>query len=415
MQIGLDIGSTTIKIAVLDDAGNLLFKKYGRHYSQIAAKILELLQELKEKFPCMRTANLAVSGSAGIGIADTCGIQFVQEVFAEKVCTERLNPNTDAVIELGGEDAKILFLGRHLDARMNDSCAGGTGAFIDQMASLLNVNTEDMDGLAKQASNTYTIASRCGVFAKSDIQPLLNQGAAKADLAASIFNAVASQTVTGLAKGRPIEGNILYLGGPLTFMSCLRDSFDKILNIKGVCPENSLYYVAMGSAFCAERKVDLDVLPDMLKKASSHNFDHLPPLFRDEEEYRAFRARHARECVPISSAAGASSAFIGIDSGSTTIKIAVISPEGELLDSFYQSNKGNPVTAVKNYLLDFYKKYPQCRLLAGAVTGYGEDLIRHGFGIDYGIVETMAHFMRPAACSRRLILSWTSAARISNA
>lgn len=392
MQIGLDIGSTTIKIAVLDDAGNLLFKKYGRHYSQIAAKILELLQELKEKFPCMRTANLAVSGSAGIGIADTCGIQFVQEVFAEKVCTERLNPNTDAVIELGGEDAKILFLGRHLDARMNDSCAGGTGAFIDQMASLLNVNTEDMDGLAKQASNTYTIASRCGVFAKSDIQPLLNQGAAKADLAASIFNAVASQTVTGLAKGRPIEGNILYLGGPLTFMSCLRDSFDKILNIKGVCPENSLYYVAMGSAFCAERKVDLDVLPDMLKKASSHNFDHLPPLFRDEEEYRAFRARHARECVPISSAAGASSAFIGIDSGSTTIKIAVISPEGELLDSFYQSNKGNPVTAVKNYLLDFYKKYPQCRLLAGAVTGYGEDLIRHGFGIDYGIVETMAHF-----------------------
>ena len=201
------------------------------------------------KFPTLRTARLAISGSAGIGIAESCGIQFVQEVFAEKICTEKLHPGTDAVIELGGEDAKILFLGRHFDARMNDSCAGGTGAFIDQMAALLNVEADKMNELAQQATTSYTIASRCGVFAKSDIQPLLNQGAAKSDLAASIFHAVASQAVTGLAKGRPIEGNVLYLGGPLTFMSCLRDSFDKILNIKGVCPDNSLYYVAMGAAF----------------------------------------------------------------------------------------------------------------------------------------------------------------------
>ena len=393
MQIGLDIGSTTIKIAVLDDAGTLLFSKYQRHYSQIAARILELHRELMTKFPTLRTARLAISGSAGIGIAEDCGIQFVQEVFAEKICTEKLHPGTDAVIELGGEDAKILFLGRHFDARMNDSCAGGTGAFIDQMAALLHVETDHMNELAQQATTSYTIASRCGVFAKSDIQPLLNQGAAKCDLAASIFHAVASQAVTGLAKGRPIEGRVLYLGGPLTFMSCLRDSFDKILNIKGLCPENSLYFVAMGAAFCAEHEVEFASLPAKLEAAGkTHTFEHMAPLFKDEVEYQAFHERHLKDSVTISTPEKAQEAFIGIDSGSTTIKIAVMSPAGELLDSFYQSNKGNPVIAVRDYLTDFYQKYPHCKLLAGAVTGYGEDLIRHAFGMDYGIVETMAHF-----------------------
>ena len=393
MQIGLDIGSTTIKIAVLDDAGTLLFSKYQRHYSQIATRILELHRELMAKFPTLRTARLAISGSAGIGIAESCGIQFVQEVFAEKICTEKLHPGTDAVIELGGEDAKILFLGRHFDARMNDSCAGGTGAFIDQMAALLNVEADKMNELAQQATTSYTIASRCGVFAKSDIQPLLNQGAAKSDLAASIFRAVASQAVTGLSKGRPIEGNVLYLGGPLTFMSCLRDSFDKILNIKGVCPDNSLYYVAMGAAFCAEHDVEFASLPVKLEAAiKTHTFEHMAPIFKDEAEYQAFHARHLKDAVTISTPEKATQAFIGIDSGSTTIKIAVMSPAGELLDSFYQSNKGNPVVAVRDYLTDFYQKYPHCQLLAGAVTGYGEDLIRHAFGMDYGIVETMAHF-----------------------
>ncbi|MGM9529405.1 MAG: acyl-CoA dehydratase activase-related protein [Phascolarctobacterium sp.] len=393
MQIGLDIGSTTIKIAVLDDAGTLLFSKYQRHYSQIATRILELHRELMTKFPTLRVARLAISGSAGIGVAESCGIQFVQEVFAEKICTEKLHPGTDAVIELGGEDAKILFLGRHFDARMNDSCAGGTGAFIDQMAALLNVETDQMNELAKQATTSYTIASRCGVFAKSDIQPLLNQGAAKSDLAASIFHAVASQAVTGLAKGRPIEGEVLYLGGPLTFMSCLRDSFDQILNIKGQCPENSLYYVAMGAAFCAEHEVEFASLPAKLEAAiKEHTFEHLEPLFKSKAEYQAFHERHLKDSVTISTPEKATEAFIGIDSGSTTIKIAVMSPAGELLDSFYQSNKGNPVIAVRDYLTNFYQKYPRCQLLAGAVTGYGEDLIRHAFGMDYGIVETMAHF-----------------------
>ena len=393
MQIGLDIGSTTIKIAVLDDAGALLFSKYQRHYSQIATRILELHRELMTQFPTLRVARLAISGSAGIGIAESCGIQFVQEVFAEKICTEKLHPSTDAVIELGGEDAKILFLGRHFDARMNDSCAGGTGAFIDQMAALLNVETDQMNELAQQATTSYTIASRCGVFAKSDIQPLLNQGAAKSDLAASIFHAVASQAVTGLSKGRPIEGEVLYLGGPLTFMSCLRDSFDQILNIKGQCPDNSLYYVAMGAAFCAEHEVEFASLPAKLEAAiKEHTFEHLEPLFKSEAEYQAFHERHLKDSVTISTPEKATEAFIGIDSGSTTIKIAVMSPAGELLDSFYQSNKGNPVIAVRDYLTNFYHKYPHCQLLAGAVTGYGEDLIRHAFGMDYGIVETMAHF-----------------------
>ena len=282
MQIGLDIGSTTIKIAVLDDAGKLLFAKYQRHYSQIAEKIQELLQELFVQFPLLKSARLAVSGSAGLGIAESCGLQFVQEVFAEKVCTERINPGTDVVIELGGEDAKILFLGRHFDARMNDSCAGGTGAFIDQMATLLNVATEDMDEMAKQAQNIYTIASRCGVFAKSDIQPLLNQGAPKNDLAASIFQAVAQQAVTGLAKGRPIHGKVLYLGGPLTFMSCLRAAFDKVLNVQGDCPQNSLYYVAMGTALCAQHCVNLRDLPKKLEATNANRtFEHLAPLFQN--------------------------------------------------------------------------------------------------------------------------------------
>ena len=394
MQIGLDIGSTTVKIAVLDDAGKLLFSKYARHASRITETIKNILEELSAEMPWLKTARLAISGSAGIGVAEGCGVQFVQEVFAEKICTERLNPDTDVVIELGGEDAKILFLGRHFDARMNDSCAGGTGAFIDQMASLLNVPTEELDKLAATAKTRYTIASRCGVFAKSDIQPLLNQGAAKNDLAASILDAVASQAITGLAKGRPIKGNVLYLGGPLTFFGCLRASFDKILDLTGTCPDNSLYYVAMGCAFCAEKPVDLTTLIDKMRAADANReFDHLPPLFTSEEEYNAFIARHTRDNVPRGDIATATEAYLGIDSGSTTIKIVAVAPDGKLLDSFYQSNKGNPVIAVRDYLTDFYNKYPNCKIIASAVTGYGEELIKHAFRADYGIVETMAHFI----------------------
>lgn len=392
MRIGLDIGSTTIKLIVLDSEAKLIFAKYRRHYSRISSTLMELLAELQASLPEIKKARIAISGSAGLGLADACKLQFVQEVFAEKIAAEFFNPGTDAVIELGGEDSKLLFLGRHFDARMNDSCAGGTGAFIDQMAALLNVKTEEMNALAVQAKKPYVIASRCGVFAKTDIQPLLNQGAAKEDLALSIFEAVANQAVTALAKGRTIKGKVIYLGGPLTFMSSLRQAFDKVLAIKGVCPENSLYYVAMGSALCAEEEVTLTDLEMLFSSRHNSDFAHLPPLFANKEEYNSFRERHALADVAFGDVYKEKEAYLGIDSGSTTIKIAVISSQGHILDCFYESNKGNPVMAVKNYLRSFYTKYPHCKLLASGVTGYGEDLIHHGFGVDYGIVETMAHF-----------------------
>ena len=254
MRIGLDIGSTTIKCAVLDDNGQLVHSSYERHYSHITEKAAQLLEQLAENG--IADAQLAISGSAGMGLAQRCGVPFVQEVFATRVAAQRLAPATDAIIELGGEDAKILFLTNGTEVRMNGSCAGGTGAFIDQMATLLHLTPAELDEEAKKAEKTYTIASRCGVFAKTDVQPLLNQGARIPDIAASILAAVANQTIAGLAQGRPIDGNVLYLGGPLTFFSQLRVAFDKALDLTGRCPENSLLYVAMGAAFYADAAFD---------------------------------------------------------------------------------------------------------------------------------------------------------------
>ena len=227
LKIGLDIGSTTVKCVALDDENKVLYKTYERHYSQITSKISELLSKVRKELPQADNALVAMSGSAGMGIADACGIDFIQEVYATRVAANTFIPNTDVVIELGGEDAKILFLSGGMEVRMNGSCAGGTGAFIDQMATLLNVPVEELDGLAKQHEKTYTIASRCGVFAKTDIQPLLNQGAKKTDIAASIFMAVVNQTVAGLAQGREIKGNVVYLGGPLTFIPQLRPALTR--------------------------------------------------------------------------------------------------------------------------------------------------------------------------------------------
>ena len=246
-RIGLDVGSTTLKCAVLDEGGNIIYKSYERHFSKITEMTSKLLGELHSRFG-NDDVTLTLSGSAGMGLADACGIPFVQEVYATRTAVNTFMPETQVVIELGGEDAKILFLDGELEVRMNGTCAGGTGAFIDQMATLLKIAPDEMNDLAAEHEKIYTIASRCGVFAKSDIQPLLNQGAAKSDIAASIFYAVVNQTVAGLAQGRPIEGNVLYLGGPLTFMSELRRSFDKTLSTEGKCPDNSLYFVAMGAA-----------------------------------------------------------------------------------------------------------------------------------------------------------------------
>lgn len=392
--MGLDIGSTTIKCVVLDDDNKLIYSTYERHFSQITDKIAEILDRVRGEIDGVENALVALSGSAGMGVATDCGIQFVQEVFATRVAANTFIPGTDVVIELGGEDAKILFLTNGLEVRMNGTCAGGTGAFIDQMATLLNVPLEELDELAKGYEKTYTIASRCGVFAKTDIQPLLNQGARKSDIAESIFRAVVSQTVAGLAQGREIEGKIVYLGGPLTFMSELRNCFDKTLNTKGICPENSLYYVACGAALCAEETIDFDkVIADVKEYRGSGNFAFNPPLFETEADYKEFCARHDKATVQqkdLSSYKG--KAFIGLDAGSTTVKGVVLNDSGELLYSKYLPSKGNPVEIIKAFLEEIYAINPDINVISSAVTGYGEDIIKNAFNVDYGIVETIAHF-----------------------
>ena len=392
--MGLDIGSTTIKCVVLDDDNKLIYSTYERHFSQITDKIAEILDRVRGEIDGVENALVALSGSAGMGVATDCGIQFVQEVFATRVAANTFIPGTDVVIELGGEDAKILFLTNGLEVRMNGTCAGGTGAFIDQMATLLNVPLEELDELAKGYEKTYTIASRCGVFAKTDIQPLLNQGARKSDIAESIFRAVVSQTVAGLAQGREIEGKIVYLGGPLTFMSELRNCFDKTLNTKGICPENSLYYVACGAALCAEETIDFDkVISDVKNYRGSGNFAFNPPLFETEADYKEFCARHDKATVQqkdLSSYKG--KAFIGLDAGSTTVKGVVLNDSGELLYSKYLPSKGNPVEIIKAFLEEIYAINPDINVVSSAVTGYGEDIIKNAFNVDYGIVETIAHF-----------------------
>lgn len=394
MRLGLDIGSTTVKCVVLDDSNKLIYSTYERHFSQITDKISEILSRVRREVDGAENALVALSGSAGMGVAQDCGIQFVQEVFATRVAANTFLPGTDVVIELGGEDAKILFLTNGLEVRMNGTCAGGTGAFIDQMATLLNVPLEELDDLAKQYEKTYTIASRCGVFAKTDIQPLLNQGARKSDIAESIFNAVVSQTVAGLAQGREIEGNVVYLGGPLTFMSELRRCFDKTLHTEGICPENSLYYVACGAALCAEEKIDFDrVIAEVKNYHGSGNFAFNRPLFENARDYKEFSERHARANVKQKELKGYNGkAYIGMDAGSTTVKGVVLNEDGKLLFSKYLPSKGNPVDIIKAFLEEIYEINPEINVVSSAVTGYGEDIIKNAFNVDYGIVETIAHF-----------------------
>ena len=394
MKLGLDIGSTTIKCVVLDDDNKLIYSTYERHLSQITEKISEILSRVRSQIDGVENAAVALSGSAGMGVAQDCGIEFVQEVYATRVAANTFIPGTDVIIELGGEDAKILFLSGGLEVRMNGTCAGGTGAFIDQMATLLNVPLEELDELAKKHEKTYTIASRCGVFAKTDIQPLLNQGARKSDIAESIFNAVVSQTVAGLAQGREIEGQVVYLGGPLTFMSELRNCFDRTLGTKGICPENSLYYVAFGAALCAENTIDFDEIIEKVKNyRGSGNFAFNPPLFENEAEYAEFKVRHAKADVKQKELKGyKGKAYIGMDAGSTTVKGVVLNSDGELLFSKYLPSRGNPVEIIKAFLEEVYSINPDLNVVSSAVTGYGEDIIDNAFSVDYGIVETIAHF-----------------------
>ena len=394
MRIGIDIGSTTIKCVVLDDNGVLLHKSYERHFAMITEKTREVIAGLIEKFNITEPVICAISGSAGMGLADRAGIPFVQEVYATKVAISQRLPDTDVVIELGGEDAKILFLKGNLEVRMNGTCAGGTGAFADQMASLMQIETGEMNELAKQHEKIYSIASRCGVFAKTDIQPLLNQGARKEDISASIFYAIVNQTITGLAQGHPIEGNIVYLGGPLTFLSELRRAFDKTLGCTGTCPEDSLVFVALGAAYYAEDKVDLARAYEIIGGKSEFSADSaLRPLFTDRAEYESFIARHNKNSVPRrEDGLYEGDAYLGIDSGSTTLKVVLTDADGSIIYSKYQSNQGKPIDVVKDTLIEMYEKYPKAKIVSSAVTGYGEDMMRNALGIDHGLVETVAHF-----------------------
>lgn len=398
--IGIDIGSTTVKVVVLDEDYNILFKDYQRHMSKVREKADEMLKSIAKDY-CGKTVRAAITGSAGLGVSKACGIDFVQEVFATAGAVDRYLPGTDAVIELGGEDAKIIFFTGGLEERMNGTCAGGTGAFIDQMATLLGVTPDELDDLASKHEKIYSIASRCGVFAKSDIQPLLNQGAKKEDIAASIFQAVVEQTIAGLAQGRKIEGKVAFLGGPLFFQKELRKRFVETLNLSeknALFPENGAYFVAMGAALHAAKLAPIK-FDDLLRKLEesksiTSNSDRLPALFENEGEYESFKERHSR-CVakyadPSHYSGGA---WLGIDAGSTTTKLALIDDRDRILFTYYAANKGNPVSVVREQLEKIYDLCGERITIRGAaVTGYGEDLIRNAFGVDFGLVETVAHY-----------------------
>jgi len=394
MRAGLDIGSTTIKCVVLDDEERLVYHTYERHYSHIVEKAGEILTRVNDEIVHGQPLLLSISGSAGMGLAQSCGVPFVQEVFATRVAANKLAPGTDCIIELGGEDAKILFLTNGTEVRMNGSCAGGTGAFIDQMATLMKMGPDEMDKAAQSAQRTYTIASRCGVFAKSDVQPLINQGALPSDIAASIYKAVVNQTIAGLAQGRPITGNILYLGGPLTFSTVLRASFDEALGVKGLCPENSLLYVALGAAFYSDQEFRLpQVIAALDKYSATATYASQPPLFANKQEYEEFHARHMKASVPrVPFGIDCGPVHIGIDSGSTTVKLVVIDDQRRILYTNYQPNLGEPLELIRQQLVQLYERHPGLQVASVTTTGYGEELVKTAFSADLGVVETVAHF-----------------------
>ena len=400
LRVGIDIGSTTVKVVVLDEQNQVLFRSYERHYSKTRERACETLHSIEDMLRG-KQVRLVITGSAGLGVAKAAGLDFVQEVYATAAAVNTYIPDTDAVIELGGEDAKIIFFGGALEERMNGSCAGGTGAFIDQMATLMNVTVNDLDELSLKHEKIYPIASRCGVFAKSDIQPILNQGGRKEDVAASIFQAVVDQTVAGLTQGRELKGKIVFLGGPLTFLKGLRARFVETLQLDeahAIFPKDGDCFAAIGAALCSEEYAarPFEELLKLLEESRDATtvVDTMPPLFQSQEEYDAFVARHNASTPPqldIHTYTG--DAYLGIDAGSTTTKMALIAPDGGLLYTYYHSNQGNPVSVVLPQLKEIYEMCGDRITIKGsAVTGYGEDLIKNAFRCDLGLVETVAHY-----------------------
>ena len=401
VNVGIDIGSTTVKIVVVRD-GEIIHKHYERHFSKVREKAVELVTNARSLIGEDAVIHCAITGSAGLGVAKASGIDFVQEVFATRKAVGVHVPQADVVIELGGEDAKIVFLTGQLEERMNGSCAGGTGAFIDQMAILLDVTPTELDELAQGAERIYTIASRCGVFAKSDIQPLLNEGARKEDVAASIFQAVVNQTVAGLAQGREIKGDVLFLGGPLFFFKCLQRQFQKTLQLDddhAHFPALAPYAIAAGAAEYAKdtrSTYSVDSLLEALEKAAAAPLvaQYLPPLFENDEQYQAFKRRHGvHDVMTENVTVYQGDAYLGIDCGSTTTKLVLIGEDHQILFHHYQSNKGNPADVIREQLTKLYELCgDRVHIVSSAVTGYGEALIQNAFGVDFGLVETVAHF-----------------------
>ena len=409
LHIGIDVGSTTVKLAILDDADQIRYAVYRRHHADVRATIVEVLSEAARDFGDKRMT-IAITGSGGLLLAQWLGIEFVQEVIASKTAVETFIPKTDVAIELGGEDAKIIYFDNGIEQRMNGTCAGGTGAFIDQMAALLNTDAGGLNELAQHATTIYPIASRCGVFAKTDVQPLLNEGARREDVAASIFQSVVTQTISGLACGRPIRGYVAFLGGPLQYLPELRKRFYETLNLDEehrIVPQNAHLFVAGGCAIAgaASETVKAELLSDVLERLKNlgdiqgSEVVRLPPLFSDQAELDGFNARHAGERVPRGDLASyRGTAFLGIDAGSTTFKAALIGQDGELLWTHYVSNKGDVLGCAKAAIAKLYRELP--RDAAGnplvtighsTVTGYGEHLLLEALRVDSGEIETVAH------------------------
>ena len=401
VHIGMDVGSTTVKIAVMNEKLEEIYTSYERHYSDTKNTVCKVLEELVEKYKDYEFT-IALTGSGAMSTAKFLDVPFIQEVVACKRAVEKYIPQTDVVIELGGEDAKIIYFGKSIEQRMNGTCAGGTGAFLDQMASLLNTDTAGLNELAKGYKTIYPIASRCGVFAKTDVQPLLNEGAAKEDIAVSILQAVVNQTISGLACGRPIRGNVAFLGGPLTYIPELRTRFVETLQLtpeQTIVPEEAHLLVAKGACLDAKdmQPISVEKLKSkiqVLRQSHDTTTQPLQPLFKTNVEYEEFKARHEKDKVekkPLSEHKG--DCFVGIDAGSTTSKLVVTDRDGVLLYSSYKSNEGKPLESIIEMLKELYAVLPKEAVIRySGVTGYGEKLIQTALNVDLNEIETIAHY-----------------------